>query len=278
MKTYFWLVLLFLILLLPLRLFSAVPTFAQEESKAPPAQIQLTVDRTTLNVGDSSQAILILRNTSPYTLTGIAAQFQGTAFKTLNLTNLPDTLSPYSSTQAEYTLQSQVAGSHNVTFAVQYSWDDPNIGLVHQWIETVSATKFEVAKVIPWWFNFDWPAYLIPLIIGLVVGWVGAWFAEWRKQRQEEKQQEEQVAGITLAMLQAIRKGIEQKEAVRFNLWEEAVVKGNLYPALHRLGRRIGKPELSKRLAELSITLIDYNDRQGKKFSQKNLQRIWLMS
>jgi hypothetical protein len=240
-----------------------VSTLAHEENNAPPAQIQLTVDRTTLDVGDLSQAILVLRNTSPYTLTGVAAQFHGTAFKALNSTNLPDTLPPYSSTQAEYTLQSQVTGSHNIIFAVQYSWDDAETGIAHQWSETAMVEKIEVISP----FAFKWPDYLIPLVIGALFTQLIAWFTDRQKQRQENRQREEQARGVTLAILQSVHKGVEAQGQVSFNLWEEAIVKGNLYPALHQLGRRIGKPELSKRLAELSITLADYNERQ----SQENL-------
>jgi hypothetical protein len=260
MKTYSWLVLLFLILFLLLRLWSPVSTFAQEESNAPPAQIQLAIDRTTLNVGDSTQGILVLRNTSSYTLTNVTAQFWGTGFTVANPTPLLDSLPPHSSAQAEYFLQSQIAGSHNLIFAVQYSWDDAETGIAHQWDETATVEKIEVTSP----FAFKWPDYLIPLVIGALFAQLIAWFTDRQKQRQESRQREEQARGVTLAMLQGVRKGVETQGQVSFNLWDEAIVKGNLYPALHQLGRKIGKPELSKRLAELSITLADYNERQSQ--------------
>jgi hypothetical protein len=190
----------------------------------------------------------------------VSARLQGTTFTIISSTDLPQTLSPHTSTQAEYTLQSLVAGSQNVVFKVQYSWDDPQTGTTHHWGEVASVDGIEVT--VP--FTFNWPDYLIPLLIGFAIGQFGAWFSDWRKQRQERRQQEEQARGITLAMLQAARKGVQAQEKVSFSLWEEAIVKGNLYPALHHLGRTIGKPELSKRLAELSITLADYNERQAK--------------
>jgi hypothetical protein len=249
---------LFTILLLIFLTFSDV-VLAQEDN-TPPAKIQLAFDQTTLKKGQSGRTILVLRNTTPYTLADVSARLQETTFTIISSTDLSQTLSPHTSTQAEYTLQSLVAGSQNVVFKVQYSWDDPQTGTTHHWGEVVSVDGIEVTAP----FTFNWPDYLIPLLIGFAIGQFGAWYSDWRKQRQERRQQEEQARGITLAMLQAARKGVQAQEKVSFSLWEEAIVKGNLYPALHQLGRTIGQPELSKRLAELSITLADYNERQAK--------------
>ena len=256
------------VLLVLLFLSSSYITLAQEESDAPPAQIQLTVDRVNLNLGESTQAFLILRNTTPYTLTNVGAQLQGATFKTVNSTDFPTTLSPHISAQAAYALQSQIAGSQNIIFAVQYSWDDPDTRTTHQWLEMASVAEIEVKTPS----DFNWPDYLIPLVIGLVTGQLVAFLNDWRRQRQEEHQREEQARGVTLAMLQATRKGIEAQDHVSFSLWEEAIVKGNLYPSLHRLGRKMGKPELSKRLAELSIILADYNERQAKENLTDDIQ------
>jgi hypothetical protein len=233
----------------------------QEGSDAPKPEIQLVVDHTLLNSGDSSEAILILRNTTPYTLTDIEAQFQGTTFTVIDSTDLPTILSPYTSAQANYTLQSQTVGSHNVVFVVQYSWDNLEQGTTHQWLESVSV---EEIQVVNHWGAFNWLDYLIPLFIGSFLSLFGFSANEVFKQRREAHQREEQARGITLAILQAIRKGVEAKEQVSFSLWEEAIVKGNLYPALHQLGRTIGKPDLSKRLAELSIFIVNYNEREAK--------------
>jgi hypothetical protein len=156
MKMRFNLLRLTILLLTPLLLLPAYVASAQEDSK-PPLETQLTLDRATLKVGESTQAILVLRNTSPYTLTGVSAQLRGTTFNLLTSTDLPDTLSPQSSTQAEYLLQSQLAGSHNAVFVVQYSWNDSS-GASRQWLEAVS---IEGIEIIPW-LDFKWPDYLIP--------------------------------------------------------------------------------------------------------------------
>lgn len=231
---------------------------AQEDDKAV-VEARLFFDHSTLTTGESGAAILNLYNTMPYTLTNVAARLQGSTFDLVDSTSLPNTLPPYTNAQVEYTLKSQTAGSQNLIFTVQYSWYNPDSGITHQGLETVFVEKIEVRP----WLSFDWPDYLIPLIIGLIMGQLVAVWNDRRKQGQERQQQEEQARGITLAVLQAARKGVEAREEVSFSLWDEAIVKGNLYPALHRLGRTIGKPELSKRLAELSIILADYNERQS---------------
>ncbi len=246
------------LLIAALLLLPSYLVLAQGDDKAT-VEIELVSERTTLTVGESSTIILTVHNTTPYTLTGVSTQLQGSVFKLINLPNLTDTISPYASTQAEYTLQSQTIGSHNAIFVVQYSWDDLDTGISYQWLEMVSVEDIEVITPPA----FAWPDYLIPLVIGLITGQLIALLNDWRKQRQEKHQQEEQARGITLAVLQTARKGIQEQEPISFALWEEAIVKGNLYPALHRLGRTMGKPELSKQLAELSIILIDYNNRQS---------------
>lgn len=230
---------------------------AQEDQSSPPLKIQLTLDRAVLTADETTQATLTLRNISAFTLTNVTVQLQGTAFSSNAFPSVPDPIAPYSGARLDYGLQSQMVGSHNASFVVQYTWDDSNSPTTRQWIETVSVNGVEVRP----WPDFDWPDYLIPLVLGLLVGLSSGWFNDWRKQQQEEQQREEQARGVTLAILQAARKGVEAQEQVSFNLWEEAVVKGHLYPALHRLGRRIGKPELSKQLAELSIGLAEYNRR-----------------
>lgn len=232
-----------------------------QDSTAAPIEVQLAVDRITLDRGESCQAVLVLRNTMPYTLTGVSARLQGTSFQVVSSSDLPDILAPYSSVQAEYTLKSQSDGTYNVVFAIQYAWDDTDTGAAHRRLETTSVEKIVVTSLA----GFNWPAYLIPLLIGSVLGWVGSlsgsFAAHWLKQRNDDKEQREQALGITLPVLQTARKGVQDREQVSFGLWEDAIVKGKLYSALHKLGRKIGEPGLSRRLAELSIALADYNAR-----------------
>ena len=81
-----------------------------QEGPETPVEIQVAVERTTLEVGELNQAILTLRNTTPYTLTNVSAQVQGTTFTVMDSIELPDILAPHSSRQASYTLTSQTAG------------------------------------------------------------------------------------------------------------------------------------------------------------------------
>lgn len=240
-------------------------TLAQEGSDIP-VEIQLAVEQSTLEVGELNQAILTLRNRTPYTLTHVSSQLQGTTFSVTHSIELPEILAPYSSRQASYTFKSQTAGSYNAIFAVQYSWHDPNVGAKQHFIETVVFEGIDVTE-----YAFDWPDYLIPLVIGLLSSQLVTWLNEWRQERQDAQQQEEQAKGITLALLQAALKAIEAEKPVSFDLWQDAIVKGHLYPALHQFGRKIGQPELSKGLAELSITLEQYNQRQAKENLTANL-------
>lgn len=241
-------------------MFSLSPLWseAQEPSAAGgPVEVGMTIDRTSCNPKESVQSILAINNTTPYTITNITVLFQGGAFTAKTLAGLPKVLLPHASAYGKYELTGWSPGEHQAMFVLQYSWHDPKTVWIHSRVETGSVGSIEVTPA----FSFDWPTYLIPLLAGFVISQLGVWFADRRKRLEEDRKQEEQARGVAIALLQAARKGIERREKASFRLWEEAVVKGNLYPALHRLGRKIGKPELSKELAEASVSLADYNSR-----------------
>lgn len=251
-----YLIIAFILLLLLL------PTnFVIAQSSDSPLQIELIVEKKVIDLGESTQVVCVIRNTTSYTLTNIEIDSHGSMFKFENLTANPqDMLAPYDSTQYQYALEGTSDGSYNVIFTADYQWQNPSSKLVQHRIDMVT-TGINVEKR----FNFDWPAYLIPLFLGFAIGKLGSWLdARW-KQHDEDTKQEKQAVGVALSVLQAARKGVENEENISFGLWEEVIVKGNLYPALHALGRRINKPELAKSLAELSITLNDYNDRLNRK-------------
>lgn len=52
---------------------------------------------------------------------------------------------------------------------------------------------------------------------------------------------------------------MEKKEEITFSFWEDLIVKENLYPSLLRYGKKINRPDLAKRFADLSIMLKEYN-------------------
>jgi hypothetical protein len=230
------------------------------QSFDPPLQIELVAEQKVIDMGSSTQVICVIHNTTPYTITDIEINSQGSVFKFENSTANPQNmLAPFNSTQYQYTLEATNDGSHNVIFTVSYQWLNPSSNIIQRHIDMVT-TGIDVEKRI----DFDWPAYLIPLFIGFAIGKFGSWLDTRWKQRDEDKKREKQAVGVALSVLQAARKGVESEENISFDVWEEAIVKGNLYPALHALGRRISKPELAKSLAELSITMNEYNERRNK--------------
>ncbi len=247
---------LYLFILWPMTTFAHNPIVK-------PIEIQLVAARTAFKLNESCQTILTLNNIKNYSLTNVGVQLKGQTFSIIKSKPLSDTIAPYSSVQTEYVLKSRSVGSQNVIFTIKYSWHESDTGIKHSRIETVSIEKLEVKASFA--FNFNWPNYLIPLLIGFIIGQCGSWFSDWRKERKVKREQTDQAKGITHATLQAVRKGIEMKQQVSFALWEEAIVKGNLYSALHELGRKNDKPDLAKQMAELSISLNDYNDRLDTK-------------
>jgi hypothetical protein len=165
-----------------------------------------------------------------------------------------------------------MTGIHNLIFTVQYSWDDPDTGFTHQWIEIASVENMNVTPR----FTFDWPDFLIPLLVGAAVSQIVTWWNNRSRYRREDEEREQQARGIVLAILQTAHEAIKRNEPVSFHLWEEAVVKGNFYPAIHQLGRRIGKPDLSARLAQLPAKLDEYNNRREDNHLTPEMQQTFM--
>jgi len=228
-----------------------------------PAHVQVHSDRTSLEPGESCQAILTLHNTAPFTLTSLTAHLHNTQFTVVTATRLAGIVPPYTDVETLYTLQAQTAGSHNIIIRVQYAWVDPVSGVMNRRSETVTADSIDVVEPP----GFDYPEYLIPLVIGFVFSHLSVVLVDWFKQHKEKRKEEEQVRGVVLALLDAAQQSLGMwkettKERVHFDLWQEAIVKGDLYPALERLARRTGYPDLLKELAELSVLFFDYNERK----------------
>jgi hypothetical protein len=226
-----------------------------------PMKTELIVDRTTLNLNKSLQALLILHNTKPYILTDVSALFQGKTFEVTSTTKLTDTLSPYSSTQAGYNLTGKVDGSQNIVFTIHYSWYDPNTGVRRRRIETASVKEIKVTN--PW--AFKWPDYLIPLLVGFIISQLGTIITGWQTQRKADQEREQQAKGMGLALLYAALQGVRIQEKVQYGPLEDALIKGNLYPVFLRLDQTLHEPKLSTRLFELPNKLADYNNRIEKK-------------
>jgi hypothetical protein len=226
------------------------------QSSDSPLQAELTVERTNLDRGEATQAWIVLRNTQPYTLTNISITSLEGAFKVGSLPSKTLILPPLSSYQNELTITAEEIGKNQIVLAVDYNWQPSPSRRSRNLIETITA-NINVERSL----DFDWPEYLIPLILGFGIGKFGSWLDERRKQKIEDRKLEHHVRGAVLALMYTARKGVEEEEKIEFALWEDVVIKANLYPALQRLARNISDPELASRIAELPISIDRYNRR-----------------
>lgn len=222
-----------------------------------PLEISLTLSRLEAKSRDPIQAILVLQNSSSFTLTNVMVQLQDDVF-TAVAPNVSETVSPFSGEQVEYELTSSEVGTHQVVFVVSYEWEETAITRQH--LEIVS----EKVAITPRWF-FDWPGFLMPLFAGAAITLAVGWFTDRRKEKQEDRLHRQQAIGVVVALLQAANKNVHwpYPDPVDFDLWEEVVIKGHLFSALNQFGRDTGYPDLSRQLVELSVTLADYNKRQA---------------
>ncbi|MFZ6026592.1 MAG: hypothetical protein ACOYYS_02655 [Chloroflexota bacterium] len=230
---------------------------AADASFSPPLQIDMQVDQTTLHVGDSLRATLSVNNVTPYDIVDINIYLNNPSYDIAWTDFNPGSIGPYESFQAEYVLNVHKTGLQRPVFTINYSWVDQTT--TYRRVETATFDDIEVIG----YFGIDWPEYLMPLLVGFLMSQLSMWVSERRKKTTDDKLQEEQVKGIILATLQSTRKGLEEMELLSYSsVWENTIVVGNLYPALHRVGRSSGYADLSRRLAELSILIIDYNEKR----------------
>lgn len=244
------------LLLVLLHFVTAFSTLAEEASDTP-LQISLTVDRTAVKRNQSVDAHLLLRNTRPYSVTGISVSHIGESWSVIESSDVPDQLQAFKSSEIAYTLEPTKLGTNNIVFTVMYTWTEGEPSVERQWIEEAIAEEIQVEEVL----GLSLPEYLLPLLIGFLLSQFGTWLTYKWKAREEEGQQEEQAIGVALAMLQASRQALLEGEEAPVEVWEDSIVKGNLYPSLHQLGRTASKPGLSRELTELFVALRHYNRR-----------------
>ena len=238
-------------------LFVSTGIALAQEPQQPPADISLHVSTLSLAPGEPLQALLVLQNTTAFTLTNVHVEFQQHTMHLLDTTDVPTTLTPFSSIQSNATLQTQQTGSQNILVTVQYSWVDMITGLPHQHIETVAAGPIEV--IVP--EGFQWPDYLIPLVIGSLVSLASVVLTDTWKRQREACAAERQAIGLVHGLLHTAGAAIAKHEKVQLAPYNEALVSGNLLPSLYRAGRRQGQVELPERVAALMVALRAYNER-----------------
>lgn len=205
-KTYLKLV-LFLALIISI-LFLPNRTLASAET---PLEVNLSLNNSVLDIENYSIVKLTLINNSHFEIFGIDVDYQDNNFDTQITTNLPLILGPFVSTQGVYQIKPHKSGVYNLTYSINYSWKDDK-GLLHNRIEIIDSDEISVNEL----FGFDWPNYLIPLIIGFLLGQIGTILTEWYRYNREIKLKVEQTNGILLAGMQAAKNVWKRKRKLPF--------------------------------------------------------------
>jgi hypothetical protein len=224
-----------------------------------PLETKIEVANLSLKNGESAEATIILNNNSPYQ---ISVNIEALKNNHLILNDMPQTqltVAPYGTRQYTFEITGKNLGTAEVILLVEYTWIDSSTKQEHFITEALESDSIEITG-----FRFDWPSYIIPLMIGFVFGQLGTWLIDRRKNAKEEHARQEQTKGITLASLYMIQKGLERKETIAFTLWEEMVLKGNLYPDLMRMGAKIKEPKLAKRLTDVTVMISEYNNSRAQ--------------
>jgi hypothetical protein len=216
--------------------------------------ISCIVDKLSISEGDTVVVVITVTNPKQYELTNLDIHYEGKDFTVVEEPSAPSTILPFSSYKGVWTLKSLGVGKQNLVFSVAYSWQNKE---THNEIVTVSTEQVEITPTV----SFRWPDYIIPLIIGIFTSQAVTLINNWMNEGKERKKQEEQARGLLLAVLQSAKGAIENQAKASFGLWEEGIIKANLFPAIYRLSALLKLPDMPKRLADLSISIADYNQR-----------------
>lgn len=245
-----------LALLIVLLLGNASIAYAQDTPKNP-LQIDLIVADQTIQKGETTEAEVIINNYSSYQINAIIKSPSNKVFNIVNLPQSQITIPPHGSYTKKIEVEGKSIGKTGIIILVEYSWTDTTAKTAHTKSIFVNADSINVTG-----FVFDWPNYLIPLMLGFILSQFGTWLLEQRKSTKEEKLKLEQTVGITLANLNIIQKGLERKEKITFSTWEDLVLKGNLYSHLVKVGNKIKEKNFEKRMTDLVVWISEYNSKR----------------
>jgi hypothetical protein len=222
-------------------------------------EILIKVGDYSVNKDEATDAIIIINNNTPFE---VSVDINSPESKYLTINSLPSStvvVPPYGSYQNSFSVIGKKTGTTEIILIFKYSWVDPSTNQIYVATKYLTSTPLTING-----FRFDWPTYIIPLVLGFTFGQLGTWLADWRKRVGEDQIKQEQTIAITLAALQIGSKSLERHEAISFQLWDEMVLKGNLYPYLIRLGKKIKDEKLAHRLTVLTVLISEYNNSREK--------------
>lgn len=222
-----------------------------------PIQIGLIIAEQAIHRGEVAEAEVIINNFSPYQVNAIIKSPNNKILSIVNLTQNQIAIAPHGSYTQTIEIEGKSIGETELIILVEYSWTDSTSKNAHTKSVSVNTDPINVTG-----FVFDWPNYLIPLILGFILSQFSTWILEQRKFAHEEKLKLEQTIGITLANLNIIQKGLERKETISFSMWEDLVLKGNLYPYLVKVGNKLKQKNFEKRITDLVILISEYNSKR----------------
>ena len=234
-------------------------SLAQATSSDHPLEIQIENINQNIKSGESTEAIIVLNNNSSHQISTSIEPTSNNYLSIKDKTKTPVTVEPYGSYQETFTVTGGKTGTTELVFIVRYNWTDSISNQENIRTDIIKSSPIEVPG-----FRFDWPAYFIPLVLGFIFGQLGTWLSSWHNRVEEDQIKQEQTIAITLAALQIGSKGIERHETISFQLWDEMVLKGNLYPYLIRLGKKIKDEKLAHRLTVLTVLISEYNNSREK--------------
>lgn len=236
-------------------LYSMSIIFAQETEYLAPITGQLHIDKQELSIGESGLIILTLNNNSKNEISGVRVQIPNILVNHNIIESVPNTITAYNTVTGHYSISSNNLGNHNIIFLVTYTFEDSSLGAISQ---TLALSEvIEISSN----FTIDWPDYVIPVLLGFIISLAATWVSDRHLRRREESEKTARAVGTTLALLRSANASIQHKENIKFDLWQDVILKENLYLFLDKFGREIGKPQFAEQLSELSIKLSDFNER-----------------
>jgi len=232
-----------------------------------PLQAELVAGVATLRRGEAWTATLLLRNSSPFTLTGVSLARLGSD---LTWQHLPvvAALPPLAVEMVPVT--ATVTGEHPLpAMMVAYAWHD-DAARPHSGRSLVRGQALAVAE--PWWRQFEsYVGVVLGALVGLGTSLATQYFTEQQGRKQQQRQDQRHVCGLLRLGVLQVREAAEMSRTAPLGPIESVYLsERGLYATAQAL-------EVYEQLDQLYKAAIEYNARLadpiGATDRQKALQK-----
>jgi hypothetical protein len=225
-------------------------------------RVNLFLDKTMLQKGDSLSIVLQVENLSPDSLQILDMQVMNSEFSIIRSPEHRKPVAPHSNEFYHFQLKGGKAGRFNLLARITVQKLNLAAGqqpatIIKQFENSeVVLSSSETSKRL-----FDFLPFLVGAGLGLLVSILTSLFNETRSAKKEKRENANWLADSLLPQLQTALEAVKHEERVEYDRWVEKLFTGGMYSMLIALSEKIKKePHLGIELVSLSLLLREYNE------------------